>query len=413
MRGHPCGAARGGFVPAAILLLFVAVVLAPSTTAAAATTRGADEARAEERLFAEHNRARLEPAAYGYAVEPTRRPLLWAEDLADVARAWSDRMASAGRVQHNPTFASDTCCWLAVAENVGTVVPSSESIGAAAERLLQLWMDSAGHRRTIMSSGHTQIGLGVAIDPRGAWWVTAIFRAPTADAPSGATSYPVISAAANEPWPGPSPTIRSTRAACPEDGSVPDAGFEDLRGDARIHAVDCLVWWRISGGTSPTSFSPSNLVRRDQVASFVARAIERSGGHLPTPGRHRFDDVPLISPHAGAVNALAEAGIIGGYADGTFRPGDRVTRAQMSRFLVEGFTHRTGGRLPAPSTVWFSDIDGDAFADDINKIAEAGWAGGRGDGTYRPGDGVRRDHMALFLTRWLAHLIEDGYAVGR
>ena len=47
----------------------------------------------------------------------------------------------------------------------------------------------------------------------------------------------------------------------------------------------------------------------------------------------------------------------------------------------------------------FSDTAGDQHEQNINAVAAAGIAGGFGDGTYRPLAGVLRDQMATFLFR--------------
>jgi len=50
-----------------------------------------------------------------------------------------------------------------------------------------------------------------------------------------------------------------------------------------------------------------------------------------------FADVPASSPHHNDVNALARAGITGGCAPGLYCPGDVVRRDQMASFLRRGF----------------------------------------------------------------------------
>lgn len=51
---------------------------------------------------------------------------------------------------------------------------------------------------------------------------------------------------------------------------------------------------------------------------------------------HQFSDVGPSSPIHGPVDHIARAGITAGYPDGTFRPGDFVTRGQMAAFMDRG-----------------------------------------------------------------------------
>ncbi len=67
------------------------------------------------------------------------------------------------------------------------------------------------------------------------------------------------------------------------------------------------------------------------MASFIARALD-----LPPSPDDWFDDDDN-SVHDEAIDSIAEAGITTGFSDGTFRPEEPVTRAQMASFLDRGF----------------------------------------------------------------------------
>ena len=47
------------------------------------------------------------------------------------------------------------------------------------------------------------------------------------------------------------------------------------------------------------------------------------------------------------IGALAEAGILSGYEDGTFHPNGTLTRAEMATLVVRAY--ELTGRVPAPS----------------------------------------------------------------
>lgn len=98
-------------------------------------------------------------------------PLESREDLAGIARAWSERMAREGRLYHNPAVGSQVCCWQRLAENAGY------SYRGAAD-LHRLLMESPGHRRNLLNPAFTQVGMGTATDARGRLWVTQVFRSP-------------------------------------------------------------------------------------------------------------------------------------------------------------------------------------------------------------------------------------------
>lgn len=83
----------------------------------------------------------------------------------------------------------------------------------------------------------------------------------------------------------------------------------------------------ITGGCTPTLFCPKDPVTREQMASFLARALELA----PTSVDYFTDDDTSI--HQGAINRLAAAGITGGCGDTRYCPKRSVTREQMAAFL--------------------------------------------------------------------------------
>lgn len=54
---------------------------------------------------------------------------------------------------------------------------------------------------------------------------------------------------------------------------------------------------------------------------------------------HQFSDVPDAHPFHDEITAMGDAGITTGFGDGTFRPGQPLTRQAMSAFLARGLGH--------------------------------------------------------------------------
>ena len=108
--------------------------------------------------------------------------------------------------------------------------------------------------------------------------------------------------------------------------------FTDVHPDS-VHAgnIYAAAEAGITHGTTPTTFDPSTNLRRDQMASMMARAFELS----PIDGDH-FTDVHPDSVHAGNIYAVAEAGITHGTTSTTFSPGSDLRRDQMASLLIRG-----------------------------------------------------------------------------
>ena len=197
---------------------------------------------------------------------------------------------------------------------------------------------------------------------------------------------------------------KAVEQACPR--AVPDARFRDVDAD-HLHddAIDCAVWWDISRGTSRRRYQPAREVTREQMATFAARLVLRSGGHLPASPDDRFSDDDA-SPHHYSINRLAAVGVVGG-SGRRFRPEGTVTRGQMATLLVNAYEHRTGAMLPAGRERFYDDASS-VHEDNINTAAAAGFVAGTGGGRFRPFAAVTRAQMASFVTRVLQAIADAG-----
>lgn len=87
---------------------------------------------------------------------------------------------------------------------------------------------------------------------------------------------------------------------------------------------------------------------RGVVAALALTALGAAiGGAAGAGTPSAFPDVGPAHPFRAEIARFAEAGISGGYSDGTYRPGAPVTRQAMAAFLVRGLgsvatSHRNG-----------------------------------------------------------------------
>lgn len=188
---------------------------------------------------------------------------------------------------------------------------------------------------------------------------------------------------------------------------VPPSTFADAGSGVHRPNVDCVVWYGVAQGTSPSTYNPAGQVTRAQMASFIARMLDRSGVRLPPPGGQRFSDVRPANVHRGAINSLAAAGIVQGQPGGTYAPNQVVTRDQMASFLVRAYDYaqqEIGRAQLAAAARRFGDTAGNTHEPNINKSAAAGFATGVSATEYAPRQGVRRDQMATFVIRVMERL---------
>jgi len=153
-----------------------------------------------------------------------------------------------------------------------------------------------------------------------------------------------------------------------------------------------IIWMAEAGITSGCGggkFCPKETVTREQMASFLARALS-----LPASSMDFFTD-DEASGHEADINRLAASGITGGCADGEFCPTRPVTREQMASFLSRALG------LPVSPTDFFTDDEASPHEGDINRLAASGVTGGCAADRYCPSVNVSREQMAAFLHRAL------------
>jgi hypothetical protein len=143
----------------------------------------------------------------------------------------------------------------------------------------------------------------------------------------------------------------------------------------------------ITLGCAPELFCTNNPVSREQMASFLVRAL----GLPPATADYFTDDAR--STHQADINSVAEAGITQGCGGARYCPRAGVTRAEMASFLARAYA------LPPPTTDHFTDDDGSLHEPAINSVADAGITLGCGGTEYCPNEVVTRGQMAAFLHR--------------
>lgn len=106
--------------------------------------------------------------------------------------------------------------------------------------------------------------------------------------------------------------------------------FDDV-GDGRFYstAVRWMVENEITTGTTATTFSPYDVLTREQFVTFLWRAAGKPMAATP----HTFIDVSPGSFANDAISWAVEAGITSGTSDTEFSPGGAATRGQLSAFL--------------------------------------------------------------------------------
>ena len=116
--------------------------------------------------------------------------------------------------------------------------------------------------------------------------------------------------------------------------------------------VDDIASRGIISGFPDGTFRPNSSVTREQAAKMIVIAAG-----IPYKGKaSKFPDVSKDNWASPFVAAAKDAGVIGGFPDGTFRPKDKVTRAQVAAMVTKAFDLKLVGKASSfkdvPKTHW-------------------------------------------------------------
>ncbi len=177
--------------------------------------------------------------------------------------------------------------------------------------------------------------------------------------------------------------------------SLEDTGFSDV--DADDWFAESAVYVRDNGvmnGTSDTTFNPNGTTSRGQIAAILYRAA----GSPAVSGAADFPDVAAGAYYADAASWAAANGIVTGYSDGTFGPGDPITRQQLAAILW-----RYAGSPAAESGTDYADESAIASyaVTAVDWARDTGVITGRDGNVFDPNGRATRAQAAVILHRYL------------
>ena len=140
---------------------------------------------------------------------------------------------------------------------------------------------------------------------------------------------------------------------------------------------------------------PQNSITRAEVASIFFRLLEDDVRDANYTRQNKFTDVSNDAWYCSAVSTLSAMGIISGYPDATFRPNASITRAEFAAIATRFDVN--GDKTPAS----FNDIADHWAKDEIAVAANNGWVNGYEDGSFRPQNKITRAETMSLVNRVL------------
>ena len=149
-------------------------------------------------------------------------------------------------------------------------------------------------------------------------------------------------------------------------------------------------------------FAPGRNMSRAEVTTMFARLLtEQMEANKSYPAS--FSDVTSAHWAANYIGYMEQFGIVRGYSDGTFRPNAPITRAEFAAICCR-FEKLTSGTVTfsdVPASHW--------AAKSIAYAATRGWVTGYADGTFKPGNNITRAEVAAVTCRLLERSADKEY----
>lgn len=148
------------------------------------------------------------------------------------------------------------------------------------------------------------------------------------------------------------------------------------------------------------TFGPDKNMTRAEVAQMFYALLKDKNVAVTAS----FSDVPADAWYARAVNTLASLGMLGGYPDGTFRPDAPITRAEFTAIAL-AFAYDPADASCSYTDVsagaWYYTY--------VAQATTYGWIGGYPNGTFRPNNSITRAEVCVIVNNMLGRSADERY----
>lgn len=181
---------------------------------------------------------------------------------------------------------------------------------------------------------------------------------------------------------------------CPRDESCPAGAYKDVNTGAWYHdgVHYCLENGLMTGYTA-SRFGPNDYLTRAQLTQILYNLA----GRPAVSGSSGFKDVPEEAWYAGAVAWARCTGVVSGYSDTRFAPGDLITREQLAAMIWR----YAGSPVFPDAALDFKDSQ----AVSGYAVTALRWAAAEGivvgsDGSLNPKDPATRAQASAMIMRF-------------
>ena len=142
---------------------------------------------------------------------------------------------------------------------------------------------------------------------------------------------------------------------------------------------------------------PNGRITRAEVATIFFRLLTDDTRQRNWSSENNFSDVSADKWYNNAVSTLCHMGVLGGYSDGTFRPNAPITRAEFAKIAVS-FAQINGSAVysyftDVKTTDWFAPY--------VTAAKDSSLIEGYSDGSFKPENRITRAEACAIVNRVL------------
>ena len=145
---------------------------------------------------------------------------------------------------------------------------------------------------------------------------------------------------------------------------------------------------------------PQNGITRAEVATIFFRLLTDETRNANSTKSNSYSDVAAGAWYNHAVSTLSAMGIVKGDSDGKFNPNAPITRAEFAAIAAR-FDDKAN-----TTTADFNDIASHWAKNEISAASNNGWITGYPDGTFKPDNKITRAEAMTLVNRVLKRLPE-------
>ena len=161
-------------------------------------------------------------------------------------------------------------------------------------------------------------------------------------------------------------------------------------------------------GYNDGTFRPDNNMSRAEAAAIFARLISEQKGEKIS-GKSDFADVKSNEWYSKFIGYIKKYGIIKGYDNNTFKPDENISRAEFVAMTVRFDALFNDVKKGSYTVKYTDVANNYWAYSDIAYAKHAGWLNGYADGTFKGDNAITRAEVVTVVNKATGRIADEGY----